>query len=42
MLECRAMLGYADESGEPGIKKNDNDYFMFCVVLIKNREIAWK
>ena len=40
MLECRAMLGYADESGEPGIKKNDNDYFVFCVVLIKNREQA--
>ena len=40
MLKCRAMLGYADESGEPGIKKNDNDYFVFCIVLVKNREKA--
>lgn len=32
------MLGYADESGEPGIKKNEHDYFVFCIVLLKNRE----
>lgn len=32
------MLGYADESGEPGVKKNDNDFFVFCIVLINNRD----
>ena len=31
------MFGYADESGEPGIKKNDNDYFVFCIVLLKDK-----
>ena len=34
------MLGYADESGEPGIKKNEHDYFLFCIVLLDNKEQA--
>lgn len=32
------ILGYADESGEPGVKKNDHDYFVFCVIFIGNKE----
>lgn len=31
------MFGYADESGEPGIKKSENDYFVFCIVLFRNK-----
>ena len=34
------MLGYADESGEPGRRKNDNDYFCFCIVLFNDRKQA--
>lgn len=36
------MFGYADESGEPGVKKSDHDYFVFCVVLFKDRLAAEK
>ena len=36
------MLGYADESGEPGVKKNEHDYFVFCVILVKDKEQALK
>lgn len=28
--------GYADESGEPGVGKNDHDYFVFCIIIINN------
>ena len=31
------MFGYADESGEPGVKKNENDFFVFCIVLFKDK-----
>lgn len=33
-------FGYADESGEPGVTKNSHDYFVFCVVIFKNRAAA--
>ena len=36
------MFGYADESGEPGVKKSDHDYFVFCIVLFKDRQAAEK
>ncbi len=36
------LLGYADESGEPGVMKNEHDYFVFCIVLFKNRQSAQK
>ena len=36
------MFGYADESGEPGVMKNEHDYFVFCIVLFENREEALK
>ena len=36
------LFGYADESGEPGIKKNEHDYFVVCIVLFKNRQDALK
>lgn len=35
-------FGYADESGEPGIGKNDHDYFVFCIVIVDNLEKANK
>ena len=34
------MYGYADESGEPGVMKNEHDYFVFCIVLFDNRQKA--
>lgn len=38
----KRMLGYADESGETGVKKNENDYFVFCIVLMKDQNQAQK
>lgn len=32
------MLGYADESGEPGVRKSKHDYFVFCIVLLKDKK----
>ena len=32
------FLGYADESGEPGLKKSGHDFFVFCIVLLKSEK----
>ena len=32
------MFGYMDESGMPGVALNSRDYFVVCVVVVRDRE----
>ena len=36
------MIGYMDESGEPGVANYDNDYLVVSLVVFENRESADK
>ena len=36
------VLGYMDESGEPGVAKNLHDYFVVCIVIVDDREKSLK
>jgi len=36
------MFGYMDESGEPGVANNDNDYLVVSLVVFESREVADK
>jgi len=37
-----AMFGFLDESGEPGVANNENDYLVVSLVIFESREAADK